>query len=465
MADLNLLERTLELDESVATGCGDVAVGCSAAAGQIEIATRHMRKQIEDLGLLDEVVDLLEGEQRLIADSTDEAKLLSAQACQRLDIGANRINSAVTEFKSIIDLVSRLGTHVTGFAAVMEQVQQVSKGIEAIAKTTNMLALNAAIEAARAGEQGRTFGIVATEVKGLARNASAAAEEIRATVSKLANEASELISEIQEGVEQSSTAERQLEAVTVELGETTRLVTMLDEQSDRIAQSSAKVYERGSRVRNAVDRVKQSVNNNSDILDGTRNSILQMEGKSNQLFNSVITAGISPRDTEIIELSVKYRDEMISLTEAALDAEKVNTDQLFDSNHQLIPGSNPERFRTNLTDWADENWRPLFDQFMASHPNVVMAAAIDAHRFLPTHSTSNSRAPIGDPEHDARFCRNGRIYPQHKDRAVRTSDAPYHLSVFRNESGGDDFIIVRMIEVPMDFRGRRWGEMLLAYQL
>src|SRR3546814_17779536 len=65
------------------------------------------------------------------------------------------------------DLVARLGTHVTNFAAVMEQVQQVSQSIEAIAKTTNMLALNAAIEAERAGDAGRTFAVVAAEVKKL----------------------------------------------------------------------------------------------------------------------------------------------------------------------------------------------------------------------------------------------------------------------------------------------------------
>src|SRR3546814_10311640 len=51
---------------------------------------------------------------------------------------AERVNAAVTEFRSVIDLVARLGTHVTNFAAVMEQVQQVSQSIEQIAKTTNM---------------------------------------------------------------------------------------------------------------------------------------------------------------------------------------------------------------------------------------------------------------------------------------------------------------------------------------
>src|SRR3546814_10804791 len=98
-----------------------------------------MERQIGELGRLEEYVVSLEADQRQIADSTDEAKLLSARACEQLDVGAERVNSAVAEFRSVIDLVARLGQHVTNFAAVMEQVQQVSQSIESIAKTTNKI--------------------------------------------------------------------------------------------------------------------------------------------------------------------------------------------------------------------------------------------------------------------------------------------------------------------------------------
>ena len=115
------------LDQSVASDCGELAVGCSDAAGRIKRATDQMERQISELGRLEEFVVGLENDQRQIADSTDEAKLLSARACEQLDAGAERVNGAVTEFRSVIDLIARLGAHVTNFAAVMEQVQQVSQ--------------------------------------------------------------------------------------------------------------------------------------------------------------------------------------------------------------------------------------------------------------------------------------------------------------------------------------------------
>ena len=453
------------LDQSVASDCGELAVGCSDAAGRIKRATDQMERQIAELGRLEEYVVGLEADQRQIADSTDEAKLLSARACEQLDAGAERVNLAVSEFRSVIDLVARLGTHVTNFAAVMEQVQQVSQSIEQIAKTTNMLALNAAIEAERAGDAGRTFAVVASEVKKLAQNTGGATDDIRRSIGSLAAEASGLVTEIQSGVEQSSRAEAQFETITDALHDATHLVALLDGQSDRIAQSSAMVHANGARVREAMDRVVGSVRDNSAILDGTRTSILTMEHVSNRMFNAVISAGVSPADSAIVELAARVRDRFVTLAEDAIADGKLTMEQLFDTGYVRVPGSNPERFRTSLCDWADANWRPLFDQIVAEHPEIKMSSAGDMNGFLPTHITDCSRTPTGDLEHDTAHCRNGRILLDETDMAAKRSSAPFFMTVYRQEGDGINYLTVRNVYMPAVIGGRRWGDVEVAYQL
>jgi len=159
------LDSAAKASSGAAAECGQLAVGCTDAAGRILDVTEKMASQLDSLSRLEDVVVGLERDQEKIAESTEEAKMFSAKAREQHDHSADQIGVVIGDFRAITDLVSRLGDHVTNFASVMAQVRTVSNSIEVIAKTTNMLALNAAIEAERAGDAGRTFAVVASEVK------------------------------------------------------------------------------------------------------------------------------------------------------------------------------------------------------------------------------------------------------------------------------------------------------------
>jgi len=90
------------------------------------------------------------------------------------------------------DHVDRVGERITDgqasvgrLVAASDTIGDVVETIRAIARQTNLLALNASIEAARAGAAGRGFGVVAPEVKELARQTSEATADVQQRICEL----------------------------------------------------------------------------------------------------------------------------------------------------------------------------------------------------------------------------------------------------------------------------------------
>ena len=160
-----------------------------------------------------------------VADAATIAFSTSQQTDATAQKGAAVVSQTVEVMRRI---TSQLQEAAEGIEALDKQsalISTIIKTISGIADQTNLLALNAAIEAARAGDQGRGFAVVADEVRQLAARTSQAAEEIVEVVQKnqtlaqaavesmssskqqaeqglhLANQAGEVIVEIQDGAQ------------------------------------------------------------------------------------------------------------------------------------------------------------------------------------------------------------------------------------------------------------------------
>jgi methyl-accepting chemotaxis protein len=443
--------------------CGAVTVGCADVAGVVEAVIASSKTLRSEHEALAETVRALEADQSKVAQASDEARLLSERAIERLSEGTALIQSSLGQIASLIELVDTLGQHVTSFSAAMEQVRRSAQDIDNIAETTNILALNATIEAMRAGDAGRTFAVVAAEVKSLANDTRKATEDIAATIDALGGEAEVVIGRIEAGSKASGDARASVARIESSLANVGSLVEEVDKQNDVIARSTGTISNHVDKVQRVLTSYDAASRRNEDQLHGAHRRMEELEVTASEMFDRIVHAGLSPEDSAMVAQAQAMTQEIAAHTERALASGGLTKAALFDTDYQPIPGTNPPLFRTRLTDWAHAEWRPFLDRARASDTRVLAGACTDMNGFLPTHLTERSRKPTGDLNHDTQFCRNGRIMLETVDRKAKVSPAPYMMAVYRQEADGNSYVVVRNVYVPLVIGGRRWGDFELAY--
>lgn len=462
--------KPIEIDMNTATAldeipekCGAVTVGCTDVAGIVEKVIQSSESLRAEHEALRGTVAALEADQAKVAEASDEARLLSERAIERLDEGTALIQSSLGQIASLLDLVDALGQHVTSFSAAMEQVRRSAQDIDDIAETTNILALNATIEAMRAGDAGRTFAVVAAEVKSLANDTRKATEEIATTIDALGDEAAGVIGRIEEGASASAEAKASVARIEDTISSVGSLVEEVDKQNDVIARSTSTISGHVGAVQDVLTSYDAATRINEEQLDGAYKRMEELELTASDMFDSLVQAGLSPRDSAMVEMAKELSAEIAALVQDAIASGELTTGQVFDQNYDAIPGSNPPRYRNGLMDWAQKHWQPKLDAAKSAHSDVIAAACTDMNGYLPTHLSDMSRAPIGDIAHDTKYCRNGRIILEAIDRKAKESSASYMMAVYRQEGDGQEYQVVRNVYVPLYINGRRWGDFEVAY--
>ena len=449
--------------EQIPESCGAVTVGCAEVAGVVDAVIRSSETLRAEHTALQGTVAALEADQEKVAEASDEARLLSERAIEKLSEGTSLIRSSLGQINDLLELVETLGQHVTSFSAAMEQVRRSAQDIDNIAETTNILALNATIEAMRAGDAGRTFAVVASEVKSLANDTRRATEEIAQTINALGAEASDVINRIEQGSEASGQAKASVARIEGTMDSVSELVEEVDKQNDMIARSTGTISTHVNAVQTVLTRYDSVTRQNEKQLAEAQAEVTGLEKVANDMFDGLVRAGLSPRDGVMVDHAMTVAKQLIDVTQSALESGALSSAALFDRDYTPMPGSDPERFTTGLTRFADSAWKPILNYSTDSVEECVATVCADENGFMPTHIDRFSQQPTGDAKHDTQFCRNGLILMDEADRVASKSEAPYRLAVFRQPGDEQQYYVVRSVYVPLRFDGRRWGDLKCAY--
>ncbi|NGP46025.1 chemotaxis protein [Bacillaceae bacterium SIJ1] len=160
----------------------------------LEAYERDEKREIE--GLLDNQREMIEGIGSAVQNLASVMK----------ELGSSSEKVASTAQDSA-EMQQNTHDHIQDLAKEIDSIDALGTSMKHVADQSQMLGLNAAIEAARAGDAGRGFGVVAEEIRKLAR----LSEESLNTIEKRIQHIRTVLDSVTQGADQSFDLSRQQE--------------------------------------------------------------------------------------------------------------------------------------------------------------------------------------------------------------------------------------------------------------
>ena len=171
--------------DEVAHSASDLASASkqiSASAGEVADAVEEVshgaESQVAQLRQIDSALDGIRGRGDKLVSGAEEVHALAGAIESEAQSKRSEMERAMTILLEVRSIVQQAAEEVRTLTHTATDINRFVGSVSRIAEQTNLLSLNAAIEAARAGEAGRGFAVVAGEVRKLADQTQAAADDV-----------------------------------------------------------------------------------------------------------------------------------------------------------------------------------------------------------------------------------------------------------------------------------------------
>lgn len=236
-----------------------------------------------------------------IAKVQEQTQLVGAEVKN----GNEKASDLNTSVQNVTNSFSEFSEKITSLNSNVQEITNITMLINSIAGQTNLLALNASIEAARAGEAGKGFAVVAEEIRHLAEQCRESADEINRMISNIETETNDLI-------EQSTSLNGELDGQISNINETVSSYNVMTEtiydMIDHITEISRQIIEIDSDKNNVINRVESVTSVGEEITASTE------EVSANAEYVKESAEHVRNSATETKTLAVTIKEEISNFT-------------------------------------------------------------------------------------------------------------------------------------------------------
>ncbi len=452
--------------QKIAEKAGSLGVQLADAAGSIDDVAKVVTSQARQFEELRTAADAMVAANERIAGEVETAAQSAERAAAEMSASRGSLEASLSDVRSLAASATTIESKLGGLRQALEQIAKVAQTIEAIAKQTNLLALNATIEAARAGDAGRGFGVVAGEVKALARQTAEATQQITDTLGQLSQQTGELSREGAEATRRAAKVESGTAAIGQVVESSARAISDIAAQAGAIAGDTRQIRERGSVMTNAFEGLSGGVQKSTGDLGQAKDRINHLLEVAEDLIEATAHAGVETTDTPMIRLVVESAAKIGTLFEQAVEKGEISLNDLFDERYQPIAGTEPQQVTTKFTALTDRLLPPILEAALEVDPRVVFCAALDRNGYLPTHNRKFSQPQRkGDAVWNTANCRNRRIFNDRVGLKAGRSEKPFVVQTYRRDMGGGNFALMKDASAPIVVKGRHWGGVRCGYKV
>jgi methyl-accepting chemotaxis protein len=206
---------------------------------------------------------------------------------QNIHDNSQKLNQVMKKNEQAIQTARNMQETVENLIAKLEPIRETIRGIDQIARKTNLLSLNAAIEAARAGDEGKGFAVVAEEIRRLSESTT-----------NLLDTARKLVEQIQEASTSSSNSVKDTIAIIHEINDELLIVNnKLNENTHSVSKVNKEIEEAAS-FNQQLNASVQEVTAASHVLNQDAESLHNSSLELEQVGQSLETASASLGDIE-----------------------------------------------------------------------------------------------------------------------------------------------------------------------